>query len=171
MDEMDELITAQIPRLRRYARVLTGNSARADDLVQDCLERAWSRQHLWRPGSDLRAWLFTIMHNVHTNNLRQYRRRPALVAFDDQQDSPALTSASTADGTLALRDLAAALAALPPEQRAVLLLVTVEELSYGEVATIVGVPIGTVMSRLHRARERLRAHMAGESEPPTRGMV
>jgi RNA polymerase sigma-70 factor, ECF subfamily len=167
MDRLDALVVEQIPRLRRYARALTGSADRADELVQDCLERAWGRLHLWRRGSDLRAWLFTIMHNVHANQVRHRRRRPVLVTLDPEQD--ALAQPPAQEDALALRDLAAALAALPEEQRSVLLLVSVEELSYGEVATILDIPLGTVMSRLHRARERLRLHMAGQGETNQRG--
>jgi len=169
MDNLDALVVEQIPRLRRYARALTGSSDRADELVQDCLERAWGRLHLWRRDSDLRAWLFTIMHNVHANQVRYHRRRPALVALDAGHDVAAVGQSPSQEQALALRDLAAALAGLPEEQRTVLLLVSVEELSYADVASILDIPVGTVMSRLHRARERLRIHMAGEGQTHPRG--
>ncbi len=155
MSGMDEQIAEHIPRLRRYARALTGNRARADDLVQDTLERSWSRRHLWRPGTDLRAWLFTIMHNVHLN---QVRRREPIAIDDERLDTPVPAAQEDA---LALRDLQYALERLPAEHREVLLLVGVEQMRYDEVACVLGVPIGTVMSRLSRARERLRALMAG----------
>lgn len=152
---MDERIAECIPRLRRYARALTGNRARADDLVQDTLERSWSRRHLWRPGTDLRAWLFTIMHNLYMN---QVRRRDPVAIHDERLDLPV---AAPQEDALALRDLQRALEHLPAEQREVLLLVGVEQMRYEEVADVLNVPIGTVMSRLSRARERLRALMAG----------
>jgi len=148
-------IAAHIPRLRRYARALAGDSHRADDLVQDTLERALSKFHLWRRGSDLRAWMFSIMHNVFINQLRA-RRELAL----DEATEASLASAPQSD-PLELRDLDAALRQLPAEQREVLLLVGLEQLSYAEVSQALGVPAGTVMSRLSRGRERLRAVMSG----------
>jgi RNA polymerase sigma-70 factor (ECF subfamily) len=148
-------IVAHIPRLRRYARALAGDSHRADDLVQDTLERALAKFHLWRRGSDLRAWLFTIMHNVFINQLRA-RRELAL----DEAVADGLQSAPQSD-PLELRDLDAALRQLPLEQREVLLLVSLEQLSYAEVSKALSIPAGTVMSRLSRGRARLRALMSG----------
>ncbi len=145
-----------IPRLRRYARALAGDRARADDLVQDTLERAWNKFHLWRPGSDLRAWLFTVMHNVHVNQVRAARDHASL---DDEGAEMAVAPVQGAG--LEIRDLERSLALLPPEQREVLLLVALEDLSYAEVASALGIPIGTVMSRLSRAREKLRGMMHG----------
>lgn len=151
-------MTAQIPRLRRYARVLARTTARADDLVQDTLERAWTKRHLWQDGSDLRAWAFSIMHNVYVNQAR--RREPEPLSDDFELSSP-----PTQERGLELRDLYRALARLPVDYREVLMLVAVEELRYAEVAEILNVPVGTVMSRLSRARERLRLLMSGESAP------
>jgi RNA polymerase sigma-70 factor (ECF subfamily) len=148
-------IAAHIPRLRRYARALAGDSHRADDLVQDTLERALAKFYLWRHGSDLRAWLFTIMHNVFINQLKARRE----LALDDAV-ADGLQSAPQAD-PLELRDLDAALRLLPVEQREVLLLVGLEQLSYAEAGKALGVPVGTVMSRLSRGRERLRALISG----------
>lgn len=148
-------IAAHIPRLRRYARALAGDSHRADDLVQDTLERALGKFHLWRRGSDLRAWMFAIMHNVFVNQLKQ-RRELAL----EEDAEAALESAPRAD-PLEMRDLDAALRRLPAEQREVLLLIGLEQLSYAEASQALGVPIGTVMSRLSRGRERLQALMSG----------
>ena len=148
-------IVAHIPRLRRYARALAGDSHRADDLVQDTLERALAKFHLWRRGSDLRAWLFTIMHNVFINQLKARRE----LALDDAV-ADGLQSAPQSD-PLELRDLDAALRQLPVEQREVLLLVGLEQLSYTEVSKALSIPVGTVMSRLSRGRERLRALMSG----------
>jgi len=148
-------IVALVPRLRRYARALTGDSHRADDLVQDTLERALAKFYLWRHGSDLRAWLFTIMHNVFVNQLKA-RRELAL----DEALEQGLPSAPQSD-PLELRDLDAALRRLPPEQREVLLLVGLEQLSYAEVSKALSIPVGTVMSRLSRGRERLRLVMSG----------
>ncbi len=157
-------MAALIPRLRRYAWALTRNADAADDLVQDSLERAWRKGHQWEPGTDLRAWLFTLMHNVFVNGLR---RRPPPQEPLDWHELPDPRPRGP-EGGLNLRDLEAGLATLPPEQREVLLLVCLEELSYAQVAEILGVPIGTVMSRLHRARERLRRWLAEEQKPPLR---
>jgi RNA polymerase sigma-70 factor (ECF subfamily) len=157
MDEAQRLVDL-IPRLRRYARALVGERAGADDLVQDTLERAWSKLHLWRSGSDLRAWLFTIMHNVHVNQVRSRRAAATLPLDEDLPDTP--VRASQAD-MLEVRDIETALKRLPVEQREVLLLVALEHLSYQQTAEALGIPIGTVMSRLSRARERLRVMLEG----------
>ena len=148
-------IVAHIPRLRRYARALAGDSHRADDLVQDTLERALAKFYLWRRGSDLRAWLFTIMHNVFINQLKARRELALDDAVEDGLQSPPQSD------PLELRDLDGALRLLPVEQREVLLLVALEQLSYAEVSKALGIPAGTVMSRLSRGRERLRALMSG----------
>ncbi len=153
-----ENIVELIPRLRRYARALAGDRAAADDLVQDTLERAWSKLHLYRRGTDLRAWLFTVMHNVYVNQLRALR--PA-APLDDEM--PELAQPARETDTLVLRDLDAAIRRLAPDQREVLLLVALEEMSYGEAADALDIPIGTVMSRLSRAREKLRAMLPGLS--------
>jgi RNA polymerase sigma-70 factor, ECF subfamily len=152
-------IEAQIPGLRRYARALTGDVSAADDLVQDCLERALSRWSLWRPGSNLRAWLFTIMRNVWINKIRLRRSAPPFASLDEV---PEPGEPAQQHGSLALRDMEAALAALPAEQREAVLLVGLEGLSYAEVAEVTGVPLGTVMSRIKRGRERLALLMSGE---------
>lgn len=154
------LFDEHIPRLRRYARALTGDRAQADDLVQECLTRAWEKLSLWRRGSDLRAWLFTILHNIFINELRRTKRRPELLDFDEESlEAPC--RATQEDG-LAMRDLETALYNLPFDQRAVLLLVALEELSYEQAAKALDIPLGTVMSRLARARERLRLQLNGE---------
>lgn len=157
MNEAQRLIDL-IPRLRRYARALVGDKASADDLVQDTLERAWAKLHLYRRGTDLRAWLFTVMHNVHVNKLRSARSTDPL-----EEEMPELAQRAAQGDALLMRDLERAVARLPAEQRAVLLLVTLEEMSYEQVARTLGIPIGTVMSRLSRAREKLRAMMLGQS--------
>ena len=150
-------ITSHIPRLRRYARALTGDSSAADDLVQDTLERAWRRLVLWRAGSDLRAWLFTIMHNIFVNQLRGNPRKLAQAAELRGAD---LTPAMPQEDRLVLRDLNRALEHLPHDQREVLLLVGLEQMTYEEAAKILGIPVGTVMSRLSRGREQLRVLMS-----------
>ncbi len=157
MNEPGQDFVPHIPRLRRYARALTGDRVRADDLVQDTLERALVKLHLWRPGSDLRAWLFTIMHNVHINQLRS--KSGAAVALDDESVQPPASPAQA--DTLELRDLQAMLLRLPEEQRQVVLMVGLEQMTYEETAGVLGIPVGTVMSRLSRGRERLRALLTG----------
>jgi RNA polymerase sigma-70 factor (ECF subfamily) len=152
-------IVAEIPRLRRYARALTGDAVRADDLVQDTLERALGKWALWRPGN-LRAWLFSIMHNLFVNQARS----PRVVDYPGDEALPELPTREHQGDALELRDLTRSLAKLPEEQREVLLLVCLEDLSYEDAAKVLGVPIGTVMSRLSRGRERLRALLSG-SEP------
>ena len=154
--EPSEHITACIPRLRRYARALVGDRAAADDLIQDTLERAWSKFSQFRDGSDLRAWLFSIMHNEHIN---QIRKRRDTMSFDD--DTHDVSVPATQSDGLEVRDLDRALQTLPVEQREVLLLIVIEEMSYEEVSVALGIPTGTVMSRLSRARERVRAYMSG----------
>ena len=164
VNDYEHLIEQQIPRLRRYARALTGERVIADDLVQDTLERAWNKLHLWRRGSDLRAWLFTIMHNVYVNQLRSRTAHP-LVSLDEEDinlpERPAQTD------LLEIRDLDIALRKLSEEQREVLLLIALEQLSYEEAARALGIPIGTVMSRLSRARDRLRRIMGGPGDSAT----
>ena len=147
-------LEAVAPRLRRYARALTGTREAADDLTQDALERAWQKRALWQPGTDLRAWMFTIMHNVFVNGTRKVR---PTVSLDDLavEDSRPATGTSVETG-IVLGELARSLVLLPEEQREVLLLVGLEQFSYAEASEMLGVPIGTVMSRLSRARERLR---------------
>jgi RNA polymerase sigma-70 factor, ECF subfamily len=157
MNEAERLVEL-IPRLRRYARALVGDRATADDLVQDTLERAWAKLHLYRRGTDLRAWLFTVMHNVHVNRVRSARPTDTL-----EEEMPELAQRAAQGDALLVRDLDRAIACLPAEQRAVLLLVTLEEMSYDEVARALSIPIGTVMSRLSRAREKLRALMTGNA--------
>ena len=151
-----EDIVGLIPRRRRYARALAGDRSAAEDLVQDTLERAWSKFHLYRRGTDLRAWLFTVMHNVFINQLRAARHSAPL-----EDEMPELARPSRDTDMLVLRDLDAAIRRLPAEQREVLLLVALEDMSYEQAARTLEIPIGTVMSRLARAREKLRIMLSG----------
>jgi RNA polymerase sigma-70 factor (ECF subfamily) len=152
-------IVACIPSLRRYARGLLADAAMADDLVQDTLERAWSRFSMWQKRGEIRAWMFGIMHNQFVDGLRARRVRPE--QNEDDGDAPdGIQRAMQSDG-LELRDLDRSLQRLPAEQREVLLLVALEGVSYQEAAAITGVAVGTVMSRLARARERLRHELQG----------
>jgi RNA polymerase sigma-70 factor (ECF subfamily) len=157
MNEAQRLVDL-IPRLRRYARALVADRATADDLVQDTLERALAKLHLYRRGTDLRAWLFTVMHNVHVNRVRATRPMDVL-----EDEMPELAQRPAQGDGLLVRDLERAIARLPADQRAVLLLVTLEEMSYEDVARALTIPIGTVMSRLSRAREKVRLMMLGQS--------
>ncbi|HWU98665.1 MAG TPA: RNA polymerase sigma factor [Oxalicibacterium sp.] len=155
-DDREHLI-ACIPRLRRYARALVGDRTRADDLVQDTMERGWKKLASWQRGSDMRAWLFGIMHNLHVDQVR----RPSIQTEVLDEDSLHPSVRESHVGNLEMRDLESALHALPAEQREILLLVALEEMSYDEVAATLGLPIGTVMSRLSRARQKMRALMEG----------
>ena len=150
-------LVEQLPGLRRYARVLTGDAWAADDLVQDTLERACVKWQLWVPGTDLRAWLFTLMHNLYLNQRRASKVALNSVSIDDMEGELQAPPGGSADPI----DLRRCLQRLPADQRAVLLLVTVEDMSYQDAAGILGIPLGTVMSRLSRARSRLRELMEG----------
>jgi RNA polymerase sigma-70 factor, ECF subfamily len=161
MNDFARMLEAEIPRLRRYARALTRDVVRADDLVQSCLTRALAKQHLWQLGTDLRAWLFTILHNQHVNDVRRGMRESNNVELDQ---APELTVQSNAIPALELRDLETAIGKLPPEQRQVILLVGLEGMAYEEVAKVLRVPVGTVRSRLSRSRDQLRLLMGMEEE-------
>jgi RNA polymerase sigma-70 factor (ECF subfamily) len=157
VSEIHRNIEAEIPRLRRYARALARDVATADDLLQDCLARALGKLHLWQEGTDLRAWLFTILHNQYVNQVRRAVREGVAVGLSETE--PMLTRAPHQGKRLELRDLERAIAKLSDEQRSVILLVGLEGMRYEEVAEILGVPIGTVRSRLSRGRETLRRLM------------
>jgi len=162
MSGVRALILEQVPALRRYARALTGDRERADDLVQDTLARALSRIHLWRPAASIRPWLFTIMHNLFLNERRRASRVTPLIA---ESSEPA---AERTDSRALLDDLDRALGQLSDEQKAAVLLVGVEEMSYEEAARVLAIPIGTLMSRLSRGREQLRRLLDGDGRPRIR---
>jgi RNA polymerase sigma-70 factor (ECF subfamily) len=147
-------IEALIPRLRRYARVLTRDVVAADDLVQDCVARALGKTHLWEQGTDLRAWLFTILHHQHISVARRDARQRASIQL--QQCNAGFTLPPAQAARLELRDLERALAKLPEEQRSVILLVGLEGMRYEEAASVANLPVGTVRSRVSRGRETLR---------------
>ena len=155
-------IEAEIPRLRRYARALTRDNVAADDLVQDCLTRALDKLHLCQQGTDLRAWLFTILHNQYVNYVRRAVREGTAVGLSESE--PLLTRAPHQGKRLELRDLERAIAKLPEEQRSVILLVGLEGMRYEEVASILDIPVGTVRSRLSRGREQLRILLGMEGK-------
>jgi RNA polymerase sigma-70 factor (ECF subfamily) len=148
-----------LPRLRRYSRALCGSREAADDLTQDTLERAWLKRAQWQPGTNLRAWLFAIMHSVFINGVKRVRPTESLEALGDAAPQP--EGAARAESGVQLSEMAAALRRLPDEQREVVLLVGLEQFSYAEAAEALGVPMGTVMSRLSRGRERLRDLLEG----------
>jgi RNA polymerase sigma-70 factor (ECF subfamily) len=151
-------IVDHLPGLRRYARALTGDAWAADDLLQDTLERACSKWRLWLAGSDLRAWLFTLMHNLFIDQVRRGQLQSKLISPMDIDDATRDMPGPALPLDAAI-DLQRCLLKLPEEQRVVLLLVTLEDMSYAQVAKITGAPAGTVMSRLSRARERMRELM------------
>ena len=161
MSNIAQLLEPQIPRLRRYARTLAKDLSQADDLVQSCLVRALAKQHLWQPGTDLRAWLFTILHNQHVNEVRRRVREGNVVALEDVTSH--LSAAPAVEASLDLKDLEQAIATLPRQHREVVLLAGREGMRYEEIADALGVPIGTVRSRLSRARATLR-ELTGVSE-------
>ncbi len=163
MNDFHHRLEREIPRLRRYARALTRNAVRADDLVQETLVRALHKEHLWQPGTDLRAWLFTIMHNQNVNEIRRAIRDDATV--DLENCSAILTARTDPTASRQLRELDHALAQLPEEQRQVILLVGLEGMSYEDAAAILDVPIGTIRSRLSRGRESLRKLMDMDVKP------
>jgi RNA polymerase sigma-70 factor, ECF subfamily len=160
------LLEAEIPRLRRYARALVRDRTAADDLVQDTLTRALGKQHLWEPGTNLRAWLLTLMHNCHVNSVRRPTRET--VAFDAEEQSEALIATTDPTVGCQLWELEKALARLRKQEREVILLVVLEGMRYHEMAKILGVPIGTVRSRLSCGRKRLRRLMdMGDGNQPS----
>lgn len=160
MNDMVHLIEPLIPALRRYARALVRDRTAADDLVQDCLERAVSRWHQRRPDADPRTWIFTILYNLAVSRFRRQKRSPVEIAIEDAPKHDMSQTASQ-ETTLEVRHMLRCVDLLPDEQRAVLFLVALEDLSYAQTADVLGIPVGTVMSRLSRARDRLIELMDG----------
>jgi RNA polymerase sigma-70 factor, ECF subfamily len=161
MSDFHRQIEEQIPRLRRYARALTRNPDPADDLLQDTLVRALAKQHLWQPGTNLRAWLFTLMHHQNINAIR--RNKPPKSSVDIDDTAIALTAVNDTQAASKLAELDRALGKLPQNQRAVILLIGLEGMSYEEAAAVLPVAIGTIRSRLSRGREALRRLIDGET--------
>ena len=149
-----------MPRLSRYAKTLTRDRARAEDLLQSCLVRALEKKHLWEAGTDLRAWLFTIMHNQHVNDIRRLVREGSPVAIEDS--AAGLCAGPGVETSLELNDTEQAIAGLPRDQRQVIVLACREGQRYEDMARVLGVPVGTVRSRLSRARARLREVMSAD---------
>jgi RNA polymerase sigma-70 factor, ECF subfamily len=164
MADMAALIEPVIPSLRRYARTFVRDAAAADDLVQDTLERAISRWHQRRSDGNMRAWLFAILHNLALNHLRRAARRGRELSLEDAGESD-VAAPWTQEDALRQDDILAAVGRLPDDQRCVLLLVSIEDVNYAEAARILDIPIGTVMSRLARARARLVTLLEGQGKP------
>ena len=167
MDFLDE-IEKSVPALRRYARALTRNADRADDLVQDCLERAIRKRGLWTPTGTLRGWLFRILLNLWRNDARTQRRRGEHVPIDGLLVEPSTPAPQL--GRIALGEMSRAIDQLPGDQREALLLVVLEGSTYEQAATILGIPMGTLMSRLGRARAALRVLTGANDEPRLRSV-
>jgi RNA polymerase sigma-70 factor (ECF subfamily) len=148
-------LAAELPHLRRFSRALVGDAAVADDLVQDCLERALVKSHLYDPARPLRAWLYAVLRNLFISGLRRDRRSAVVKSVDELMGGEGSTPAAQED-RLSVALIAEALDRLPPQHREVIVLVALEEMSYRDAAEITGVPIGTVMSRLSRARGSLQ---------------
>jgi len=163
VDDVKWLIAREIPYLRRCARALARNPDLADDIVQDAVERALRKRHLWRPKGSLRAWLYRLMYNVYLNR----RDRPAVERLATPLDSAGESAApARQDLHVEARDLVAALARLPHDQRAAIVLTGLEGMSYDEAAYALDIPIGTLRSRIHRGREALRAVQHGQDDWP-----
>jgi RNA polymerase sigma factor (sigma-70 family) len=161
MHEASKQLLSCLPSLRRYARALIGSRNGADDLVQDTMERGWRKLSTQQAGGDMRAWLFSIMHNLHVDQCR----KPALATEQIDHHTAYAGAVVSGDHTqrMQLREMESALLTLPIEQREVLLLVALEQMSYEQVAAALDIPVGTVMSRLSRGRERLRLTVAGKA--------
>jgi RNA polymerase sigma-70 factor, ECF subfamily len=167
LEDVHRLIIDQIPPLRRYARALLRDRDMADDLVQDCLARAMDRLHLWTPGTNMRAWLFTILHNQHINAAKRRSRQPDRVGLEVDVEEMRHTPPGQG-AALVARDIRRALDQLPENQRQVVLLIGLEEMAYADAAEVLDIPIGTVMSRLNRGRQRMREIMENDETPVLR---
>jgi RNA polymerase sigma-70 factor (ECF subfamily) len=161
MTDFAQQLEAILPRLRQYALVLTKDSGAADDLVQGTVLRGLEHKLLWTPGTDLRAWLFTIMHNLFVSEVRRAARNPVLLmgGVTEHHSQP------SQEGRLALRDLDRALARLPKAQLEIIIMIGLEGMSYDDAGRALGIPLGTVRSRLSRAREMLRVLMDIDRRP------
>lgn len=169
MSDLKWLIAREIPHLRRYARALTRNEVEADDIVQEALEKALRKSGQWRRIGSVRAWLFTTLYRTFLNSRRKAGAQAQPHATDGDMESALVAAGqsepASQEGPLVWRDVTVALDRLPEEQRAALLLVTLEDLSYDEAAAVLDIPIGTLRSRVSRARESLRQSMDPALEP------
>lgn len=154
LDEVKWLMAREIPRLRRYALTLADNPAAADDLVQDCLERAIRKRHLWKRHGSMRSWLYRILYNIFLNQSAHRRRARSHIPLDEMPATP--SEPARQEDRIACQEITAAMQTLPAEQRAAIALTAVEGLSYDEAAGVLGIPVGTLRSRLSRGREQLR---------------
>lgn len=159
-----QAVVAEVPRLRRYAIALMRDRTEADDLVHDVVLRALDKLHLWREGTNMRIWLFTIMHNLHANEMR---RRSWMLDVVPMDAAPARAEAAGQESAVELSELSVAMGSLSPLHRQVLLLIGLEGMTYGEAAGVLDVPVGTVMSRLSRAREELRRKIDAGAQTAT----
>jgi RNA polymerase sigma-70 factor (ECF subfamily) len=146
-------IECVLPNLRRYARSLTHDAVDADDLLQECLARALGKLHLWKVGTDLRAWLFSILHNEYVSQIRRAARQGTDVDWSEYEST--LTCAPGQIEHLEIRDLVRALRSLPEQQRTAVLMIGLTS-DYYEAASACKVPVGTIRSRLSRGRRALR---------------
>jgi RNA polymerase sigma-70 factor (ECF subfamily) len=162
LDEVKWLMAREIPRLRRYALALVHSPDAADDLVQDCLERAIRKRHLWQRRGSIRSWLYRILYNIFINQSAARQRRNRQIPIEDMAVQPAMPASQ--EDRLVCLDVAHAMQCLPDDQRAAVALVAIEGMSYDEAAHVLGVPIGTLRSRLSRGRERLRVVYVPTSE-------
>jgi RNA polymerase sigma-70 factor (ECF subfamily) len=171
MSDLILLVEPMIPALRRYARALLRDRDLADELVQDCLERVIARWAQRRDAQDTRSWVFAILHNLAVQRIRQQSRRGLHLAMDqiDEAEEAAFSTPAPQEHRVRHHELMRALDGLPEDQRAVLLLVAVEDLSYAQAATALDIPVGTVMSRLARARQRLHRMLDGVDAMPAAG--
>jgi len=158
-----------VPHLRRYALALLRDVDAADDLVQDCIQRALSKLHLFHAGTNMRAWLFTILHNLHISGVRKGSHVLKDHSLEQEIENRSFTPPDQESG-LVLRDFSRALERLEDQHREVILLIGLEELSYKQTAEVLGIPEGTVMSRLARGREKLRVLMAEGATPNLRSV-
>ena len=160
MDDLARCVEAEIPHLQRFARSLCGSDAEGDDLVQDALERAWRKRHSWRQEGSVRSWLFKILYRVFLNS-RRGERAPHVEMEEEGIAASGIESLPPQEARLMANDMLRSLAALPESQRTPVLLLALEGVSYDEAADILGIPVGTLRSRLSRGRETLRRSMRG----------
>jgi len=168
MKKFEDLLLEQVPRLHRYAHALTKNSEHVDDLVQESLERAWRYKNSWQVGTNIRAWVFTIMHNAYVNQIRKLQNAPETMSLDNID---AVSKFPSQESELDMEKLMATIDELPDDQREVMLLVCVENMKYDEVAAICDIPIGTVTSRLFRAREQIRLKLRNSEAKDSNGQL
>jgi RNA polymerase sigma factor (sigma-70 family) len=162
--EMARMVEPLIPALRRYATMLSKDRSTADDMVQDCLERTFTHWRLRDPNGPLKAWVFSILHNLAMDHLRRTRRRGPHLAIDDI-DEAALAVPASQENAVNHDQVLSAIDRLPEDYRNVFLLIAIEEMSYAEAASILHIPVGTIMSRLYRARMRLQGMLTDRPAP------